>query len=334
MKFVTPENAKSVALDAASALARMVKPQGRFTYRYMLSEPNKTDALYSPIRHIAAVWFMLEADRVVGPIDGVRAAALRAGDQIVTEFLTPFAGQDMLCVLDEGLSKLGGAGLAVTTLCAMHDVTGDSRYLHLAKRTSRFVLSQQQENGDFIHIRNYPLSTIHPTRSNFCTGQALLGLLTLFKRTGDVTLLDAANYAISYLGRRNYGVTINSHWMLYALEAHFVVQPTTETLDYASRIAGGIVNGADYRKSGQLTAIACRTEGLLAFGRMLKQHGRNGITPSLDECLRQVRLNLTQLLKFRSADGVFVENLQKPEVRIDYIQHAGLSFLGYGLFAH
>jgi hypothetical protein len=44
-------------------------------------------------------------------------------------------------------------------------------------------------------------------------------------------------------------------------------------------------------------------------------------------------LNLTQLLKFRSADGVFVENLQKPEVRIDYIQHTGLAFLGYGPLA-
>ena len=334
MKFVTPENAKSVARDAASALARMVKPEGRFIYRYMRSEPQKTDALYSPIRHIAAVWFMLEAVRLLGNLDGIRAAALRTGDQIVAEFLFPFAGKNMLCVLDEGLSKLGGAGLAVSTFCAMNDVTGDSRYLHLAERLSRFVLSQRQDNGDFIHIRNYPLSTIHPTRSNFCTGQALLGLLTLFKRTGEVALLDAANHSIAYLGKRNYGVAINSHWMLYALEAHFAVKPTAETLQYASRIAAGIVNGTDYRKSGQLTAIACRTEGLLAFGRMLKQHGRNGFTPSLDECLRQVRLNLTQLLKFRSADGAFVETLLKPEVRIDYIQHAGLSFLGYGLLAH
>lgn len=333
MKFVTPEFARSVGKDAASALARMVKHGGRFTYRYVPSEPRKDDALYSPIRHIAAVWFMLEADRALGPIDEVRTAALRAGDQIVAEFLTPFAGQDMLCVLDEGLIKLGGAGLAVTTLCAMHDVTGEERYVRLAERLSRFILSQRQENGDFIHIRNYPLSTVHPTRSNFCTGQALLGLLTLFNRNGDAALLDAAGHSIAYLAKRNYGVAINSHWMLYALEAHFAAQPSAETLNYASRIAAGIVSNADYRKGGHLSAIACRTEGLLAYCRMLRQQSRGDVTPSLDECLRQVRLNLTQLLRFSSDGGAFVENLQKPEVRIDYIQHAGMSFLGYGVLA-
>lgn len=333
MKFVTPENAKLVAQEAASALARMVKPEGRFIYRYPLSEPRKAEALYSPIRHIAAVWFMLEADRALGPLDAVRTAALRAGDQIVAEFLTPFAGPDMLCVLDEGLIKLGGAGLAVTTLCAMHDATGDERYAHLAERLSRFILSQQEGSGDFIHIRNYPLSTVHPTRSNFCTGQALLGLLTLFKRNGDAALISAASHSITHLARRNYGVAINSHWMLYALEAHFAAQPAAETLNYASRIAAGIVSGTHYRKGGHLTDIACRTEGLLAYGRMLQRHGRSDVTPPLAECLREVRLNLTQLLKFRSADGAFVETLQKPEVRIDYIQHAGLSFLGYGLLA-
>ena len=119
--------------------------------------------------------------------------------------------------------------------------------------------------------------------------------------------------------------------MLHALEAHHAAQPAAATLDYAARIAAGIVNNTDYRKSGQLTAIACRSEGLLAYVRLLKRHGLNHTTPSLDECLRQLRLNLNQLLKFRSAGGVFVESLQKPEVRIDYIQHAGLAFLGYGL---
>lgn len=331
MRPITPENAAAIGCEAAAALADLLQPDGRFIYRYMLREPRKVDAVYSPIRHIAAVWFMLQAAHGFPSLGDVRDAALRAGEQIANAFVFPFASDDMLCVLDEGLIKLGGAGLAVATFCAMHDVTGDSRTLQLAERLCRFVLSQRLDNGDFIHIRHYPLSTVHPTRSPFCNGQALLGLLALYRRSGDSRLLDAVNHSLAGLGRGNHGVSINSHWMLHALAAHFEVQPTAATLGYAARIAAGIVDNADYRKSGSLTAIACRTEGLLAYSRLLKLHGRSSIAPGLDVCLRQVRLNLNQLLKFRSTGGVFVESLHKPEVRIDYIQHAGQAFLGYAL---
>jgi hypothetical protein len=80
MRFATPQSARQVARDCALTLTHMLKPDGSFVYRYMLPEPDRTDALYSNIRHIATIWFLLEVDKAIGPIPGIQNAAIKAGD--------------------------------------------------------------------------------------------------------------------------------------------------------------------------------------------------------------------------------------------------------------
>ncbi len=333
MRFATPQSAGQVAQDCALTLSQMLKPDGSFVYRYMLPEPDRTDALYSNIRHIATVWFLLEVDKAIGPIQGVADAAIKTGDYMIENFFAPYSSEEMLCVLDEGFIKLGGAGLALNVLCSLYDATSDERYLTLAGKIAAFVVKQRREDGDFVHVRPYPIGPIHSARSNFFTGQALMGLLFYWQRTHSDDVLDVVEDSITKLGQQNFGVKTSSHWMLYALEQAYKAQPNRETLEYAKRIASPILTDKRYRTSGTLTSIACGTEGLLAFDRLLQSAGHAPTDKPRSDYLKQARQNLSVMLKFKADGGVFFESRIKPEVRIDYIVHAGLCFLGYSLQA-
>lgn len=333
MRFATPQSARQVARDCALTLSHMLKPDGSFVYRYMLPEPDRTDALYSNIRHIAAVWFLLEVDRSIGPVQGISDTAIKAGDYMIENFIVPYSSDEMLCVLDEGFIKLGGAGLALNALCGLYDATSAEKYLTLAGKIAAFVLKQRRQDGDFIHVRPYPVGPIHPARSNFFTGQALLGLLYHWHQTRLDDVLDASMDSIAKLGQMDTGVKTQSHWMLYALERAYKARPDKVTLDYANRIASTIMADKHYRSSGALTPIACGTEGLLACDRLLQSAGLVPSDKPRSDYLRQVRQNLSVMLKFKADGGVFFESRTRPEVRIDYIVHAGFCFLRYSLQA-
>lgn len=155
--------------------------------------------------------------------------------------------------------------------------------------------------------------------------------MILYERTGDSRLLEAALRGMKFLDTANYGVQTLSHWMLYALEKLYQHAPNPQLLLYAERIASRILADTSYRKAGLSTPIACRTEGLLAYDRLLGRAGRTSSDSVRTEVMRQVRQNLSLVLKFRTKDGAFVEGDKKPEVRIDFIFHPGRACLAYAL---
>ena len=69
-------------------------------------------------------------------------------------------------------------------------------------------------------------------------------------------------------------------------------------------------------------------QGLLLFYRLAASAGDD-----YSEALKHVRRNLRRQLKFHDRSGAFVRSLQMPEVRIDYIVHNVIGFLGYYRFA-
>jgi hypothetical protein len=332
MRFITPDSARKVALDCATKLASLLKPDGRFVYRYKFGGAEiPSEDSYSSVRHIGVVWFLLEAEQVLGSFDGVREVALKAGGYAIEHFLVPYAGDEALAVLSEGFAKLGGSGLALNALCRLWDATSDERYLDLAKKLAKFILLQQQDIGDFIQVRQYPLGVPHPARDGYAAGQAVLGLVNLFERTGDDQLLTAAQRAVKFLDTANYGVQTSSHWMLYALDKLYEHDTNPKLVTYAERIASRMMTDTAFRKAGLSTPIACRAEGLLAYERLLAKAGVEAADPRRSEVMRHVRQNISATLKYRMRDGAFVEGDKKPEVRIDFIVHPGRACLAFSM---
>src|SRR5665213_164152 len=102
MESLTPTRAMAVARAGAARLAAMVQADGRFLYRYMLPDPTITDTAYSEVRHIGAVWALIDVEVSEPSLPGLSTAIDRAAAYMVAKIFRPFGGTDALCVVDEG----------------------------------------------------------------------------------------------------------------------------------------------------------------------------------------------------------------------------------------
>jgi hypothetical protein len=259
----------------------------------------------------------------------VSQAAERAIQHMIQSFLLPYGETDMLCVVDCGKIKLGGNGLALLALAELLEARWDAELARVAQRLGRYIVSEQLEDGDFVHSRVYKTNRVRDFRSDYYTGEALFGLLRLHEVTGEKEWLDCALSSETQLFQRNYGVFSQSHWMLYALEKLHHLSGAEMCLEHARQIAEHILMFPDYRKDKRSTPIACRSEGLLAYIRMVERSGGRKISPDAESCLREVRRNLSLQLQFKTPTGAFIRGGGSDEIRIDYIQHNISSFLAY-----
>lgn len=322
----------AVARSGAARLAKMVLPDGRFRYRYALPDPSITDGAYSNVRHIGAVFGLLDYEREGWDISGFSNAVDRAAAYMNESIFRPYGGTDALCVFDEGVIKLGGSALGVAAELGLFRRSGDVAHRDRAIRLARYVELQSLADGDFVQMRvPGPISTPHPMRTDFVTGQGLLALALIAEETGEAAWQDRALASAEKLARRDHSIGSEAHWMLYALEVLFRSRRAPWLLDYAERLVEAMPAADPWRNDQVSTPIACQTEGLLAYARMLRS--TNGKGESAAGILKRVLQNLRRQLRFYHPSGAFVHSLAKPEVRIDYIQHNVTGFLGYAHIA-
>ncbi len=329
VEVVTPAKAMAVARAGAARLAAMVQPDGRFIYRYFPDNPEFVNNRYGEVRHIVAVWALIDYEREGWAIPGLSEAIDRAAEFMDSRLFVPYGATDTLCVIDEGYVKLGGSAMGVVSELALLARSGDARRIERAVRMARFVESQKLDNGEFIQIRiPGPVSTRHPMRAAEFTGQPILAMALASEATGDDRYLDLALEQTRKLADRNHGIGSLTQWMVYALEAMVRIRREQWLIDYAARLAAWMLTDEATRKGGEATPLGCQTEGLLAYARMLAALGEDG-DPSLDTILKAVARNLRRQLRFLHTDGGFFRSLEIREVRIDYITHHVTGFLGY-----
>jgi len=323
---IDPVLARDVARGGARCLAGLVQDDGRFVYGYEETDPPQLLDRYNVLRHCGTVWSMFDVVRMTGPDAAVTAAACRAGLHILDHFVAslPEFPQWPAVVVDTRKVKLGGAGLAILALIELHRVTSDERALEVPRRLGEYVLDQQQDDGDFVHIRRFPSGEVSPFRSGYYTGEALLGLVRLADVTGDERFLEAACRSLLALHEREYGVAEGHHWLLYALELAHARRPLDQLLDYATKIADRIVGESGHRLGGGSCRAATKSEGLLARLRMPDADGSRG--RSYEAALQE---DFVVQLRSRTPDGAFRASPERRVVRIDYIQHNISSFAHY-----
>lgn len=322
-----------VARTGAARLAQLTGENGRFRYRYQ-SDTSQVSGGYNMLRHCGTIWAMMEVANRLGPLPHVVSAATRAIERLITENILPYRDGQARCVVEKDFAKLGGGGLAILALVEMAEAKPEERLIDLARRLGEYILLQRKTDGDFIHKRNYWSDQPQAFISEYYTGEALFGLLRLFHATGDRRWFEEAKSSELRLAERNYGVTQQSHWMLYALEQFHRTDPAPVYREHARRIVDDIIRLPAYRETYRSTPLACRSEGLLAYVRLCRQLPASPqIENEIGECLAIVRENLKLQLDYRLSDGAFILGSSSREVRIDYIQHNASAFLGYGLLS-
>jgi len=193
-----------------------------------------------------------------------------------------------------------------------------------------FILEQRREDGDFHHKLKVKTGEVMEFRSEYYTGEALYGLLELYKRMPKRReLLTAVRESIAALMPRQYGVKEQSHWMSHALNALHEITGDPALVSYAGAISAHILADPHYRARHQCAPTSTRVEAVTAYADMLRRNGYQSDGPSYEAIQRHAGEDIAELLKYRRRDGSFKKSERENIVQIDYIQHAALAFLGY-----
>jgi hypothetical protein len=349
---LAPGEVRSAIVAGANYLARGVSADGHF--RYAVNAPTDQDLPgYDWARHAGATFFLAQAaaltgDRVLTEAT-LRAATLLRGPAMAA------CGANR-CVGDEPVVYLGSSALALLAFAEIVEKKIDDSYRAQVLELSRFMRSQQRNDGEFMH--EYDRKGNHPIDYQYLyySGEASLALARAYAITQDKGDLAAAvrglrnlvGPAWSFFGDRYYFG--EEHWTCQAMAVLWKFSPDPDALDFCLRWQG--FGRALQQKEGdsyfdadgaigvspvvtpRLTPVASRCEAAVAT---LDVARRSGVAASeiaiLDDQLRHaLALLLRQQFRpgprhlFKSPDrveGAIPGSEVDWELRIDYTQHAG-----------
>jgi uncharacterized protein YyaL (SSP411 family) len=254
-------------------------------------------------------------------------------------------------VLDyDGKAKLGANGLALIAITRQMEHGGGRGDRAAALKLADLVLAMQRKDGSFDTHYKLPGIQTETTESLYYPGEAMLGLMRLFKITGDKRLLEAARRGANYLIERQRAMEAlpADAWLMQTLESLHNVGHENRYADHAIALAeamiadqytdddapgyaGGFGPGAP-----RATPAASRAEGLLAAYRVALSSGDARAAKIANALKASARFQLSQELTAeteevrnpRAAAGGFRESTTSMRVRIDYVQHNISSLLG------
>ena len=309
-------------------LLRLIQPNGRFVYAHPFGAPDRPLDGYNMLRHCGTLWFMLRAVNDLGlrldPGDQQalsRAVAYAAGKCDRPGWLPGHA----LALVTKGAVKTGGIGLALAMLAEVRRAgltaatpdTLDDTIVALAA----YGIAQR-DGMDFLHKRQFSDGAVLPFRSDYYTGELLLGLfLTGTADAGAIAVTEA-------LLARRYGVAEQSHWMAYAAceAAERGLVGEERLVGYLTDLMSEMLANPTYRARRQSTPIACRTEAFTRFVLLCDRWPGRFPGDLRQAALAAADENLSLQLDWYG-EGQFAKGDGDDKVQIDYIQHNATAFL-------
>ena len=355
----------AAARMAGDYLVRMQLEDGSFHYSYDPVEDHTSRRTYNIVRHAGTVSSLFElysATREARYLDAARRGAL----YLKTRF-RPAREKGAVYVLDnDGKAKLGALGLALLALARQIELDPGSADLKSANKLAKMILVMQRADGSFVsyyHLRgDEPRGSV----SLYYPGEAILGLMHLFKTSGDRKLLDAARRGADYLveSQRKLNPLPSDAWLIQALEALHktgreqkndsqkqVDQKIADQkyADHALKLAERMI--ADQYTTNEpagyaggfgpglprATPAAARAEGLLAAYRIARSIDDPRAARIAASLRAAARFQLSQQFTADNSQGLrnperarggFRQSLTSKRIRIDYVQHNISSLLG------
>jgi hypothetical protein len=347
---LTREQLVDAAVAGGDYIVRMQRRDGSFHYLYDAASGKLVERGYNILRHagvLSALYDLYAATRDPGYL---RAA--RAGIEYLKTRFRPANVRDSLLVLDnDGKAKLGANGLALLALCRQAELDPDAADIKGARQLANLVVALQRKNGAYDSY--YQLRGDEP-RGNvslYYPGEAILGLVSLYKLTKDPRLITSAQRGANYLVRVQSSMTKPppDAWLMQALEALYRIDASPRYAAHAIRLATSII-ADQYDESAPpayrggfgpgppgSTPAASRAEGLLAayrLARLIDDPRAARISSALRACAAfQLSHQYTadksdRLPNPGRARGGFRRSEQSALIRIDFVQHNVSSLLG------
>lgn len=341
------EVSRTRLLDAARAggdyLVRMQQPDGSFHYIFDPLNQRTGKRAYNIVRHAGTAFALLDLYATTREPRYLYAAR-RAIAFLKTRFRRAHEESALYVLDNDGKAKLGANGLALVALSRQIELDRASADLKSAVRLANLILAMQRKDGAFESY--YPVRGDEPqgSVSLFYPGEAILGLISLYKLNGDHRLLEAAQRGARYLieSQRKAAVLPFDAWLMQALEALHSVNREPRFAEHAIAIAEAMI-GQQYTERFGLelaggfgpglprsTPAASRAEGLIAAYRIARSTGDARASKIADALKACARFQLSQqfdrdnsfyLPAAGRAAGGFRAGITSTQIRIDYVQH-------------
>mgnify|MGYP003112633775 CR=1 FL=1 len=342
-----------IIAQAKHYLCRATKDTGKFVYAYDAASSQEQDD-YNILRHAGSLWSMCEIYQQKQ--DNELANAIHRAAQYLENSIEIQDKQAR--VLEKGYVKLGGNGLALVALSSYYQIFNASAdLLEKLQGLAQWIVATQSEEGQFtVHKQRVRDDFVMPFVSDFYPGEAILGLVALYRLDHNQLLLDAANNAANWLiNIRDKDKPIDDlqrdHWLLYAITALYNESPQAMLAEQSQRLATKIMrcqnsqqptfdwNGG-WKTPPMSTTTACMCEGLSAAYKLAVQISADTaylhqLKQSIERGLQNQRgyqfdkINSAYLQNPAFAEGGFICDYDRWLLRIDYTQHSVMSFLNY-----
>lgn len=329
-------------------LVRMQKLNGSFYYYYNAGTDRYEPRRYNIVRHAGTALSLLDLYAATRD-DRYLLSARRAIAFLKTRFRSARQANAAYVRDYDGKAKLGASGLSLAALARQIEFDRKSADLGNANRLANLILALQRGDGSFAMRYRPSSSDEHAFQSLYYPGEALLGLIRLFRLNGDRRLLEAARRGAKFLieSQQRMDALPSDAWLIQALEDLYRADPQKQYAGHAialaeamivdqyvddSNFAGGFGPGPP-----RSTPTASRAEGLVSAYRLARSIGdarASKIAKALRGCARfQLSQQFTvensgTLPNQARARGGFREGLTSPRIRIDFVQHNIASLLG------
>jgi AMMECR1 domain-containing protein len=331
-------------------LVRVQKPDGSFHYSYDALKDRFSAQAYNILRHAGAAFSLFDLYRATHDVRYLDAAR-RAVSFLKTRF-RPSRESNAIYVLDnDGKAKLGANGLALLALTRQMELDPKSADPESAVKLANLILLMQRKDGSFESYYSVRGDEPQGSVSLYYPGEALLGIVQLFKLNGDNRLLDSARRGAEYLieSQRRMTSLPPDAWLMQALEVLFKVERTSKYAEHAIALAETMIAEQYTEQQSSVyaggfrpglprsTPAASRAEGMVAayrLARSIKDSRASKIASALKasawfQLSQQFSKDNTFFLPDPTrAAGGFREGITSMRIRIDFVQHNISSLLG------
>ncbi len=347
-----PSRAQLIAAARAGGdyLVRMQKPDGSFHYYYDAATDRFEPRRYNIVRHAGTALSLLDLYAATRD-DRYLKSSRRAITFLKTRFRSARSGKALYVLDYDGKAKLGASGLALAALA--RQIQLDRRFTdrRSAMRLANLIIAMQRKDGSFEMRHRLQSDDEQAFESLYYPGEALLGLIRLFKLNGDQRLLKSARRGAGFLieSQRRMDTLPADAWLMQALGDLYEAGPQKRYAGHAIALAEAMIaeqyDGSDHADYAggfgpgppRATPAASRAEGLVSAYRLARATGDSRaakIANALKGCARfQLAQQFTpqnsgSLPNPARARGGFREGLASPKIRIDFVQHNISSLLG------
>lgn len=305
-------------------------PTGRFDYVFdPLTE--KTGKDYNLLRHAGTLYALFQWYRLTGARPPLKL--LDKGVDYLETFIESHPTVKYLsAVVANGEAKLGGAGLALLMYTERQALTGKTGDLRLMRQLAEFIIWTQEQSGRFPSIYVLQERRFTDFYSVYYPGEAMLGLLRLYRIDPDPRWLQAVINGVRYLllDPVMHGmVRGHNHWFVTTLSEYLTLAYDEDFYNELWKITGATVDSIPRRIQRRASSASMATVGETAVAALLtelrlQRSSRVGylseaIGTMLEYCLAlQVKPGT-----FPSDAGVggIMASAGKRGIRIDFVQH-------------